>query len=184
MEALQGSQRAYGLLYARHLRLVHHTIATRVRCPDEADDLVQMTFLRAFLALDRFRGEAALSTWLSRIAVNVCNTHVQARRERRDAFLEALEVQTTELRERERSHPVDPEERLLRKERRQLIVRGIRSLPGRYRKAMWLRYVRDRSYTEIGRELRVPMGTVKTWLCRGRRKLRGELEKREHDGGR
>jgi RNA polymerase sigma-70 factor (ECF subfamily) len=177
LEALRGNQRAFGSLYARHRHRVQRTIAMRVVCPEETEDLVQLTFLRAFLALPSFRGDAALSTWLLRIAVNVCNTHAQAERARREGYPEIVAAETAAVRDREPSHAQNPEERLMRMERRQLVVRGIRALPGRYRKAMWLRYVRDRSYLEIGRELRVPMGTVKTWLCRGRRRLKGEMER-------
>ena len=51
-------------------------------------------------------------------------------------------------------------------------MNGIGGLPSQYREAMWLRYVKELSYIEITRELGVPMGTVKTWLCRGHRHLR------------
>jgi RNA polymerase sigma factor (sigma-70 family) len=77
----------------------------------------------------------------------------------------------------ESSYHQSPEEAVYRAECRELVARGIEALPGHYREAMRLRYVKDRSYAEIVHELQVPMGTVKTWLCRGRRQLRGEFLK-------
>ena len=70
-----------------------------------------------------------------------------------------------------------PESDLHHKEYQNLILQGIQTLPERHRKAMWLRYVKDRSYGEITRALQVPIGTVKTWLARGRQELRGELQR-------
>jgi RNA polymerase sigma-70 factor (ECF subfamily) len=65
----------------------------------------------------------------------------------------------------------NPEHILQRTERRELVINGINKLPERYRKAMWLRYVKDWSYEEITQALQVPMGTVKTWLNRARHQL-------------
>ena len=64
-----------------------------------------------------------------------------------------------------------PEDVVLRNQGRDLVIRGINGLPKRYRKAMWLRYVKDCSYEEIAHALQVPMGTVKTWLNRARHQL-------------
>jgi RNA polymerase sigma-70 factor (ECF subfamily) len=69
------------------------------------------------------------------------------------------------------------EEASLRQKRSEYVQQGINTLPSPYREAVYLRYVQDQSYTEITRTLRVPMGTVKTWLCRARRQLKGEFQK-------
>ena len=71
----------------------------------------------------------------------------------------------------------NPERTVVRKQERELVRKTIRSLPDRYRQAVWLRYVMDWSYEEITQTLQVPMGTVKTWLNRARHQLRGEFRK-------
>ena len=70
-----------------------------------------------------------------------------------------------------------PDHVVVRKQQRELVRKGIEALPTRYRKVVWLRYVKDSSYEEIMQSVQVPMGTVKTWLSRGRHQLKGELRR-------
>lgn len=165
--ALGGDQRAFEALYRTYRPRVYAAILRRVSDRDEADDLAQMIFMRAFQALKGFRGDAAFSTWLTQIALNVCASHLRAQQTRK-----ALQA-SDEIHSRHEN----PEETLRKSRTHEIVVRGIRALPPRYREAMWLRHVQDRSYTEITRTLRVPVGTVKTWLCRARRQLQGEFRK-------
>jgi RNA polymerase sigma-70 factor (ECF subfamily) len=173
--ALEGDQRAFAGLYRTHHPRVYRIIICRTEDRDEAEDLVQVTFMRAFQALESFRGDAAFSTWLTQIALNVCASHRRAQRVRQD-WLKGLEDLDAAPR-RERKTLEDPEEATRRRERQELVAQGIQALPAPYREAMWLRYVQDRSYLEITQALQAPMGTVKTWLCRARRQLMGELQK-------
>ena len=71
----------------------------------------------------------------------------------------------------------DPITDVLANESRELVLEGIKRLPERYRKAVWLRYVKDLSYEEIMHALQVPMGTVKTWLNRARAQLAKEFRR-------
>jgi RNA polymerase sigma-70 factor (ECF subfamily) len=81
--ARQADQRAMAALYRRHLPAVKRKLAAIVGADPELDDLIQQTFVRAFRQLDGFRGEARLSTWLQRIAINVALTHLASLRRRR-----------------------------------------------------------------------------------------------------
>lgn len=140
-----------------------------------------MTFIRAFQGLDGFRGDAAFSTWITRIALNVSHSHHQWRSaQKRQMDPEAAAFAAP-------SAACDPEHRVHQAECRRRVLQMIRSLPKRYRRAMALRYVSDCSYAEIESALAVPIGTVKTWLWRGRQILRdredaGEVgrERRQH----
>ena len=71
----------------------------------------------------------------------------------------------------------NPEEVLYQKERQELVIEGIQALPEHWGKAVWLRYVEDLSYREIVKELQVPIGTVKTWLWRGRKQLKEDFQR-------
>ncbi len=175
LRARAGDQGAFEALYRTYFHRVYAAVAQRTRDRDEVEDLVQVAFMRAFQGLGTFRGEAAFSTWLTRIARNVCNSHYQMRRAQQKGMdrLGFLGVH------REGWAPVcyeDPEEAMYRKECRKLVAESIQTLPARCRDAMWLRYVKDYSYTEIEAELQVPMGTVKTWLWRGRQLLKGAFQ--------
>ncbi len=175
--ALSGDQQAFRALYVMHYPRIHRIIAPRSADPEEAKDLLQVTFMRAFRALVTFRGESSFSTWLTRIALNVCTTHFCSRKARRCLCETTLERDYDLRVALEWGHGEDPAEILHRKECRQLVHESIRSLREPYRQALWLRYIQDRTYTEITDELNVPLGTVKTWLCRGRRQLRAEVER-------
>lgn len=164
-KALEGDEKAFEILYKNHRQRVYAVVARRTQNQDEVEDLVQVAFIRAFQGLPAFRGEAAFSTWLTRIAMNVCVSHYHSRR--------VYDTRLNTYREGTAGFPrvEDPEMALLRKEARSMVINGIESLPTRYRNAMWLRYVEGKSYDEIGSQLQVPMGTVKTWLYRGRQLL-------------
>ena len=175
--AQAGDRRAFDALYRMHHPQIYGTIARRMNDRDLVDDLVQITFLKAFRSLRAFRGEAAFSTWLTQIALNVHRSHLRSQRVRQRWVLETEDPELL-------LHPSDhgmrrdgPDQVLQKRQRRDLVRQGIESLPERYRKAVWLRYVKDWTYEEIMHALHVPMGTVKTWLCRARRQLESEFRK-------
>ena len=175
--ALAGDQEAFEALYRAYLPRVQATILRRTADRDTAEDLVQITFMRAFHALRSFRGDAAFSTWLTQIALNVCLSHFRSQQTRLTWVQSLEDPESASAIDRKPALHENPEEAMHRKQRQELVKRGIRSLPVRYRRAMWLHYVRERSYEEITQALHVPMGTVKTWLCRARRQLKGEFRK-------
>lgn len=175
--ALEGDQNAFTALYERFRPYVVSAVRRRIHDVDAQDDLIQTTFIRAFEALHTFRGDAAFGTWITRIAINVCLSHRRAEKTRASyvTILEDLEFAKAALTE-STSIPA-PDDLVADAERRALILEGIDRLPERYRKAMWLRYVKDRSYEEIVSALQVPMGTVKTWLRRARQQLAVEFRR-------
>ncbi|MBI2950792.1 sigma-70 family RNA polymerase sigma factor [bacterium] len=173
--ALKGDQRAFEALYRAHRPRVYAVVVRRAEDRDETEDLIQVTFIRAFQALRGFRGDAAFSTWLTQIALNVCASHLRAQQVRQG--YEAANAEALRCAERASACDESPEAAIYGRWRREAVRQGIQTLPPRYREAVYLRYVQDRSYREITRALQVPMGTVKTWLCRARRQLQGEFRK-------
>jgi RNA polymerase sigma-70 factor, ECF subfamily len=118
----------------------------------QAEDAAQESFLRVWKALDRYRGESSLGTWIFSITRNVCLTAISRRRP--SAPIEAAE----------RSGPDAPD-------RQRDIVHLVSQLPANYRQVMMLFYMEDRSYEEVARMLDLPVGTVKTHLHRARQQL-------------
>ena len=177
--SLNGAPTAFNQLYERHRGRILATLIGRTNNRDDAEDLTQVTFLRAYRGLAGFRGEAAFSTWLMQIALNVCTTHLRAKQARR-SWQETIE--STHLGYRDMWEPAEsdrPDDVLDRKEYHEMLVSGIASLPQQYQDAVWMRYVHDRSYSDIARELQVPMGTLKTWLYRARTHLQETFEHTE-----
>ena len=148
---------------------------------EEARDLTQETFLRAFQSISRFRGEANLKTWLYRIAINQARNRWRWwRRRRRDATVsldgsDRPDEQALTGRLRNEA-AVDPEQETLAHEREQQLREALLGLRRSYRQAVSLRYVEGFSYEEIAATLQINIGTVKSRLSRGRLELRKKLE--------
>ena len=139
---------------------------------EDAQDCAQETMLRAFRAFGSFRQDASFSTWITRIAMNVCT---DALRKRRDA------VSLDALREEQGFDVPDAAPtayaRLEEHERLRLLREGLALLPADMREMIVLRDVQGKSYEEIGEILEVPLGTVKSRVSRAREKLSVILKK-------
>lgn len=148
---------------------------------EEARDLTQETFLRAFQAIAHFRGEADLRTWLYRIAINQARNRWRwwrRRRRERTVSLDASENDETQplgLRLCDTSQ-ADPEQNALQRERELQLRTALGSLRSSYREAVILRDIEGLSYEEIAATLEISIGTVKSRLARGRLELRRKLE--------
>jgi RNA polymerase sigma-70 factor (ECF subfamily) len=148
---------------------------------EEARDLTQETFLRAFQHIDRFRGEADLKTWIYRIAINQARNRWRwwrRRRRERHVSLDAPEGQQEQsLGARLRSTTsADPEQETLARERERALHAALGTLGRPYREAVILRDVEGLSYEEVAAALEISVGTVKSRLSRGRMELRRKME--------
>ena len=176
--AIDGDAAAFGVLYRACHEQIYATMVRRTSDPETAHDLVQTAFLKAYGALGSYRGEAAFATWLTQIALNVHKSHFRKQQVRRRWIKVTDDPAALADATRMPVAGENPEISVERSQRRELVRKSIRALPARYRKVVWMRYVRDWSYEEITLALQIPMGTVKTWLNRGRYQLKGEFKKR------
>jgi RNA polymerase sigma-70 factor (ECF subfamily) len=158
----------YGLLY----RLTENG--------EEARDLTQETFLRAFQSIVHFRGDSDLRTWIYRIAINQARNRWRWwRRRRRDVTvsIDAPENGQLGLVATLRSNSTrDPEQDTLLSERERALKKALSSLRRVYREAVVLRDIEGFAYEEIATALDISVGTVKSRLARGRQELRRKLE--------
>jgi RNA polymerase sigma-70 factor (ECF subfamily) len=175
--SLSGDRRAFETLYHKYQSQIYGTLAQRMSDRDTIDDLMQDTFFRAYRSLHTFKGQAAFSTWLTQIALNVYRSHLRSQQVRQNWVHQTEDPEIVHNVIRDLIPDALPDQIVEKRERIQLVHQSIQNLPERYRKAMWLRYVMDWSYEEITQALRVPLGTVKTWLCRARRQLKNEFRK-------
>ena len=133
-----------------------------------AEEMAQEAFLKAFRFLDRWRGEAAFSTWLFAVATNVYRS--QMRRFR------PVEVELDELRDAWDGR--DPEEEASRHETATTVRRLVAALPPKYRDALTLFYFMDMDLAAAARSLGIPQGTLKARLHRARARLKDQLASR------
>jgi RNA polymerase sigma-70 factor, ECF subfamily len=148
--------------------------------PEEARDLTQETFLRAFQSIDRFRGDADLRTWLYRIAINQARNRWRwwRRRRRNETIsIDASQGQSEEpLSTLLRATGLDPEQETLAREREAALRQALMSVSRNFREVLVLRDVEGMSYDEIALALDISIGTVKSRLSRARTELRRKIE--------
>jgi RNA polymerase sigma-70 factor (ECF subfamily) len=170
-EAAAGNRDAFDTLVRRYQSRIYQLTRILTRADADAEDLVQEAFIRAYRAIDRFRGESTFNTWLHRIAVNVIRTHAARRRR-------ALPLTT--------AHDDDGEPMITRVMsgedlesavvRRRMIDQALATLSDDARLAVTLRDVQGLDYQEIALIVGVPIGTVESRIFRARRRLRPLLE--------
>ena len=150
--SLAGDNTAFDDIVERHRRAVYQVCYRFVNNHEDASDLAQETFVRAWKGLRNFKGESALSTWLYRIAVNVCLNRVSVKR---------LDVSPLESDRFVDHNSEAPGTRLLREERAEAVRRAIAELPEKQRATLILRTYHEMSHQEIADALGSSVGAVK-----------------------
>ena len=142
-----------------------------VRNPQEAEDLTQEAFIKAFGALQSFNEEYAFSTWLMKIASNNCIDFLRKKKLRTQSIDEPVKYKDESLQFELPDHEPTPERKMLNTERSRMINDAIEALPKRYREVIVLRHKEEKSYEEIAELLHLPLGTVKARIFRAREML-------------
>ena len=165
-----GDTAAFETLVLAHQTLAYNLALRALGNEQEAEDAAQEAFVRAWLALPNFRGQARFGTWLYRIVTNLCcNRHPRLRRE----LLALGDDAASDI--PDESPATDPASSLEAEERRAFLHRQIDALPESYRMLVTLRFQNELSYEDIASALSLPLGTVKTGLYRARARLREAL---------
>ena len=175
-----GESDAFGFLVDRYGTRIARLVRGFVRNEEDARDVAQDAFLKAFARLDRFDGRSSFYTWLYRIAANTAMDHNKKVRRRPPAL--PLETARGEDDDRPHADPPapgpSPVEGASRAEMRERIDEALEGLPAAYREVIVLRELEGLSYDDIARALRVSRGTVESRLFRARERLRGRLARR------
>jgi RNA polymerase sigma-70 factor (ECF subfamily) len=169
---LAGDADAFRLIVDRHGRTLHRLAFRMTGSPDDAEDVVQEAFIRAFRQLASYDGRAAVGTWLHRITVNCALDLLRSRRRRpEDSGKEETLMSHTD---HDRSTP--QERHTHSSEIRNAVTRAMESLSSNERTAFVLRHFEGMSIDEIGRTLGTKVNATKHTVFRAVQKLRQELE--------
>jgi RNA polymerase sigma-70 factor (ECF subfamily) len=176
--AQAGDLDCFNQLVARWERPIYALAYRTLSREEDARDVVQEAFLRAFRGLKGFRGQAKFSSWLYRITLNLCRDWI--RRERRAPVAQLPEgVDPIEIAD-ERMAPTESVEDLVaRKEMSEAVARALADLPEEQRIAILLKEFHGLTFQEIATQLDCPLSTVKTRLYQGLTVLRRRLERRQ-----
>ena len=165
--AQRGDLRAFDLLVLKYQGRIGALVSRYINDPGEVEDVTQEAFIKAYRALDKFRGDSAFYTWLYRIASNAAKNHLVAkgRRPGADATIEDAEgFEQAELISESRT----PEAVLMSEELAQVVTEAMDALPEELRAALTLREFEGLSYDDIAAVLECPVGTVRSRIFRAR----------------
>jgi len=163
-EALAGRGEAFGTLVERYDRAVYHLAYRTLRDSEEARDVAQEAFFKAYRSLRTFRPGAKFSTWIFSIAYHACCDRLNRRKRYSNEELP------------ERADPgAGPEQQAISGDEARRLRAAIAQLPEKYRSVITLYHLQGSQYDEIAQVLEIPIGTVKTHLFRAKEQLRRML---------
>lgn len=169
----EGDTALYEVLMRRYNQRLFRIARAILRDNDEAEDVVQDTYVRAYTSLHQFAGKAKFSTWLAKIAVH--EALARSRKRKRIEDVPAGADQESGGMETMKSSDPDPEQQTLRQEARSLLEQAVDRLPGIYRSVFVFREIEDLSTAETANCLDLTEEAVKVRLLRARQTLRQEL---------
>ena len=170
---LKGDQVAWEQIVRQHWRKVFNVAYKFVGSHDQAEDLTQDIFLKIFRSLDTFDRRANFQTWLISVSRNLCIDHYRSvRKERQTIDREVTSEQLSPV-----SRSVSPLAALEQRDLAVLLRQALQGLPQSLRTAVLLRDIQELSYQEIAERLRLPEGTVKSRINRGRKELARQVQR-------
>lgn len=174
-QVIKGDQDAFAEIIEIYKNSIYQLCFRMLGNRHEAEDMAQEAFIRAYVNINSFNQDLKFSTWLFRIATNLCIDRI--RKKKPDYYLDA-EVSGTDgltmYSQLESDSPL-PEKELESLELQETVQKEIMKLPEKYRSVIVLKYIEELSLNEISEILDMPLGTVKTRIHRGREALRQQL---------
>ena len=180
--AQRGEPAAYAELCRRHRVMVSRTVLKIIGNADDAEDVLQDAWMRAFIHIRSFDGRASFSTWMTRIAINSALSVLRKRRRQKEFSLDdSVDPDNPRLMQM-RELSSNPEERCIEAERQRLVRQAIRRLPSKLRGAIEICESQEGSMRELAEVAGVPVLTFKSRLLRARLRLRESLRRalKEH----
>ncbi|RLD12768.1 RNA polymerase subunit sigma-24 [candidate division KSB1 bacterium] len=175
-KAKAGDGRAYDALMEQYHDAVFNIVYRMVRNKQEAEDLTQETFIKAYNSINSFNEEYAFSTWLFKIATNHCIDFFRKRKLKTYSMDEPMQYKEDEIKHEYASTDPTKEHEMIDSEKSRIIREAINKLPEKYRIAIVLRHHEEKSYDEIAQILNLPLGTVKARIFRAREMLKKSLK--------
>ena len=178
--AARGDAEAFAKLVRAHSSLVYRVALRMLGGEEDAQDASQEVWVRVWKNIKGFRGESAFSTWLYRIAVNTCLSFRQRESRRRHERQQEYGDDEVPYLPEPTGGDADPEAAALSAERRDELQSALQHVRAEHRAALVLRHMEGLSYAEIAEVLKVPDGTAKGWVSRGRAAMLIALAKEDH----
>lgn len=171
----RGDKHAFDLLVLKYQHRILKVLSRYLYNPEDAMDVAQESFIKAYRALPTFRGDSAFYTWLYRIAINTAKNHLVAQSRRpTQGGVDSQEAEQFENAHELRDYAT-PEKQLMRDQVETVITEAIENLPDDLRTAITLREIEGLSYEEIAEAMSCPIGTVRSRIFRAREAIDEKL---------
>ena len=171
----RGEREAFDLLVLKYQHRIAHLVARYVQDPSEVLDVAQETFIKAYRAISRFRGDSAFYTWLYRIAINTAKNHLAAQARRpQESGIDPADAEQLAGNPELKEHAT-PEGLALTEEIQRTVIAAIEDLPEDLKVAISLRELEGLSYEDIARVMECPIGTVRSRIFRAREAVNARL---------
>ena len=174
--AQSGDKRAFDMLVLKYQHKVINLVSRYLHNSNDAQDVAQEAFIKAYRALPRFRGDSAFYTWIYRIAINTAKNYLVSMGRRPPASdIDAMDAELYEDNMNIRENAT-PERLLLKDEIEKVIFSAMDDLPDDLRTAITLRELEGLSYEEIAEAMECPVGTVRSRIFRARDAINSKIE--------
>jgi len=175
--AQNGDAQAFEQLITTYQQNVFNLAYRMIRNYDDASDIAQEAFLKAYVNLPRFKGNSKFSTWLYRITTNVCLDEIKKRKKVQTySMSENIETEEGEISREIEDKSANIERNFERSEQQKMVNEAIDNLPEKHRLVIVMRDINNMSYEEIAAALQCSEGTVKSRINRARNALYGMLK--------
>jgi len=166
-KSLQGNEKAFRTIVERYHATTYAAVRAVLGDRDDVEDVVQMVYIKVYKGLARFRGDSKLSTWIYQIARNEAISAVKKRQ------LDTTPIEDVTIADHSAMAATDAD--FQREQLRNQLEEAFTHLDDQQRMALELRYMAERSYEEISETMGIPLGTVKTYIYRGKAELKKVL---------
>ncbi len=170
-KALAGDNTAFRKLMDKYHDPIYSFVWKMIHDRSQVEDLTQEAFIKAFASLKNFNEEYAFSTWLYKIATNNCIDYIRKRKLLTFSIDKPIESKDGSYSFEIPDHSYAADRDIIASQRSNLLGQAIQKLPEKYRRVIHLRHVEERSYEEIAKALKLPVGTVKAHIFRAREML-------------
>jgi RNA polymerase sigma factor (sigma-70 family) len=170
-EAIAGKQEAYQKLMTKYRQLIYNLIFRMIRNKEDVQDLTQEAFIKAFNSLEKFDKQFSFSTWLFKIATNNCIDYLRKKKLHTFSIDKEIGTDDDDYQFEIPDTETIPDKNILDKERKKILEEAIENLPNKYKSVILLRHRDEKDYEEIAKKLKIPLGTVKAHIFRGRELL-------------
>ena len=177
-KVLGGDANAFEELVLKYEKTVYNLALRMVGDRDDASDMTQEAFIKAYGSLSSFRGDSKFSVWIYRIATNVCLDFLRSKSRKQQVSLTVSDDDDEDAQLDIPDPSSAPEQQLMQKMSMQSVEEGLKTLPDKQRQILVMRELGGMSYAEIGAALSLEEGTVKSRIFRARKRLCAYLIKR------